>query len=61
MNALVSDFYTYAGINRESSFLLEALKHHDASTLRYFLRLPELPENQVRRLAESYCDGRSKR
>ena len=44
---LVSDFYSYAGINRASSFLLEGLKQRDAKVLRHFSRLPTLPPEQV--------------
>ena len=43
---LVADFYTYAGVRRGTSFLLEALRDDDESSINYFahLKAPFPPE-----------------
>lgn len=41
--ATVSDFYSYAGIRRGTSFLLEALKTNDETTISHFAQFARFP------------------
>ena len=45
---LVADFYSYAGVRRRLSFLLDALRRNDEPTISYFAALREIPALQVR-------------